>query len=124
MMLIRNVNILKTITLLIVCQLLLTPYAQAINIISGRKAVTAAGTAETLGSGAAICNRIILTAFEANTDAVVIGDSTVDATEATRTGLTLFAGQTEYLEGARSIAITYIDSEVSSEGVAWVCLGR
>lgn len=90
---------------------------------NGRKAVSAAGTAERLSATNLWCNQVVVSAFEANTDVVVLGKSTVDATEASRTGLALFPGQTEYLGGSRSnLYEVWIDSEVNGEGASWICL--
>jgi len=109
------------------CLLILISLAISTNLfaapsVSGRKAVAAAGTAERLTSTSAWCNILTVTAFEANTDIVAVGASTVDATESTRNGLVLFAGQTEYISGRTDIKDVWVDSEVNGEGVTYNCL--
>ncbi len=92
----------------------------ATKITSGRQTATA-GTAVQLSTTSTFCKEVIITAEESNTDIVAVGSSSVDATEATRNGTVLFAGQTLVLT-VRNLVSVYIDTEVSSEGVSWNCV--
>ena len=92
--------------------------------LSGTQSVAANGTPERLSATSVHCGTIIVSADGNNTNVIVIGDSSVDATESTRTGLALFPGQTEYLSGARRLDVkdTWIDVVTNDEGASWNCL--
>lgn len=93
--------------------------------LSGTQTVDSNGTAERLTTTSAFCSTITVSADENNSGVVVVGDSTVDATQATRTGLQLFPGQTEYLMsngGRMNIRDTWVDSVTDGDGVSWNCL--
>ena len=90
---------------------------------TGIKTVTSAGTRVQLSSTWAHCTELAVTALDTNTDAVVIGDINVVATAATRRGLSLGAGQTEYLKNVNLTSV-YVDSVVSGEGVSFAATGE
>lgn len=104
----------------------ITGSAIASPAVTGQKSVTAAGTAERLSTASNFCSMIVLSGDGNNTDVVVIGNSSVDATEATRKGLVLFPGQTEYMYGPSgtrlSLKDTWVDSETSGDGVSFNCI--
>lgn len=115
----------KRLSLVLICLFVISSTLYAGPRLSGRKAVSTAGTAERLHTVSNFCSTLIVTAFEDNTDIVVVGTSSVDATQASRTGTVLFPGQTEYLtspSGRLDVHHTWIDSEVNSEGASWNCL--
>jgi len=84
----------------------------------GRKVVAAAGTAEALASSSTIVDYIIITAETNNTGVMAVGDSGVDETVATRTGIPLLAGESATLVGV-DLADVYLDAGVSGDGVTY-----
>lgn len=88
--------------------------------ISGQKAVTAAGTAEALGS-ALINGALMVKALAANTGYIYVGnDGAGDVTSAN--GLELAAGEVFIFDFLSSLANIMVDSSVNGEGVAWLML--
>lgn len=88
-------------------------------IVSGRKVVAAAGTAESLMAAPAVgCAALVLTAETDNTGYVVVGDSGVVAAEATRKGTPLAAGESMSLD-IQNPSLVYLDVTVSGDGVTW-----
>ncbi len=89
-------------------------------ITQGRKSVAVAGTPEPVAGSPTGFNRCVFTAFQDNTDVIVIGSNTVDATLATRTGLPLFSMESfTILNG--DLADINVDVEVSGEGLTFYC---
>ncbi len=88
------------------------------NLKDGRKVVTVAGTRERLTSISTVCKKVEITADVLNTDYITVGGDTVIATQATRSGIPLVAGQTItiYIEDLYNI---WIDSVVSGELVTY-----
>lgn len=90
---------------------------------TGRKTVTAAGTAEALSSTATSFSELSMCAETDNTGYVVVGSSTVVAALATRQGVPLGAGDcyTIVLSSGKlgTISTIYIDSTVSGDGVTY-----
>ena len=84
------------------------------NIGDGSKNVTAAGTAEALGSSAK-CNWIAIAAKSANTGNIYVGGSTIDSTR----GIPLAAGESISIP-ASNIASVYIDADTNGEGVTFM----
>jgi hypothetical protein len=88
--------------------------------LSGQKTVTAAGTAEALGS-AAINGPLIIKALDTNTDVVAIGnDGAGDVTVSN--GLRLLAGDVIVMDFTGNLGSLMIDSAVNGEGVSWLAL--
>lgn len=85
---------------------------------TGRKAVTSAGTRVQLSTDFVFCQEVAVTAHEDNTGTIVIGDSNVVASAATRRGLALGAGQTEYLRGINLQSI-WVDSTQNNDAVTY-----
>ena len=81
------------------------------------KTVSNAGTDEALGGDVA-CKKIDIQAQTDNTGLIAVGFTGVDATEATGTGVILYAGDTYSLEMV-NLNLIYIDSTVSGEGVRY-----
>ena len=83
----------------------------------GVTTVTSAGTDVVLGGDVA-CKKIAIQAQTDNTGLIAVGFTGVDATEATGTGVILYAGDTYSLE-VNNLQLIYIDSTVSGEGVRY-----
>ena len=83
----------------------------------GVKTVSNAGTDEALG-GDVDCKKIDIQAQTDNAGLIAVGFTGVDATEATGTGVILYAGDTYSLEMV-NLNLIYIDSTVSGEGVRY-----
>jgi len=91
-------------------------------ISDGRKTVAVAGTREQLSSTAT--SSVIAVAIQAETDntgVVVVGGSTVVATQATRRGIALEAGDLITLN-VNQVADVWLDVTVSGDGVNFVLL--
>ena len=83
----------------------------------GIKVVTTAGTDVVLASSTA-CRKVDIQAQTDNTGLIAVGFTGVDATEATGTGVILYAGDTYSLE-VNNLNLIYLDSTVSGEGVRY-----
>jgi hypothetical protein len=83
----------------------------------GVKTVSSAGTDVVLG-GDVDCKKIDIQAQTDNTGLIAVGFTGVDATEATGTGVILYAGDAYSLE-VTNLNLIYIDSTVSGEGVRY-----
>lgn len=89
------------------------------NVGNGRKTVTTAGTSERISATNVNCRRVTFMALLTNTDNIVIGSSTVIASEATRNGIPLSAGQSITLD-IEDLYNWYIDAVVSGEGITYL----
>ena len=93
----------------------------AVDVITGGAdgvtTVSSAGTDVVLGGDVA-CKKIDIQAQTDNTGLISVGFTGVDATEATGTGVILYAGDTYSLE-IDNLNLIYIDSTVSGEGVRY-----
>lgn len=88
--------------------------------ISGQKTVTAAGTAEALGS-ASIQGPLMVKALLANGDNVYIGnDGAGDVTSGN--GFELDAGEAIVFDWVGNLSSIMVDSDANGEGVAWLRL--
>ena len=88
--------------------------------ISGQKTVTAAGTAEALGTQS-IQGPLMVKGLLANGDNVYIGnDGAGDVTSAN--GLELDAGDTIVFDFVGHLASIMVDSDANGEGVSWMML--
>ena len=83
----------------------------------GIKTVSSAGTDVALGLST-VCKKVDIQAQTDNTGLIAVGFTGVDATEATGTGIILYAGDTYSLE-ISNLNLIYIDSTVSGEGVRY-----
>ena len=97
----------------------------AITFDSGRQTATA-GTRVQLSTTSVPCQRLVISAMDSNTDTVAIGGSDVVSTSATRNGLILFPGQTEYMDlgSGSNLTAIYLDTDVNDEGITWVCINN
>ena len=80
----------------------------------GSKNVTAAGTAEALGSTQK-CNWVAIAAKSTNTGKIYVGGTTVDSTR----GIPLAADESISIP-ASNIASVYIDADTNGEGVTFM----
>lgn len=87
-------------------------------MVSGRKTVAAAGTAEALAASSTPCEKVDVQAELDNTGVVCVGGSNVVASASTRTGIALQAGD-HYCFEIDNLADIYVDSEVNGEGVTF-----
>lgn len=85
----------------------------------GLQLVAAAGTAEALASSATPCRKVVVQARPENTDAVVVGGSTVVAAAGTRRGIALVPGAS-YTFNVKDVSKLYVDAIVTGEGVTYV----
>lgn len=93
-------------------------YQDITGVGDGVKTVTTAGTDEAL-AGSTSCKRVIIQAQTDNTDAVAVGASGVDATEATGTGILLYPGDSIEIE-IDNLADIYVDALQDGEGVRYI----
>jgi hypothetical protein len=88
--------------------------------ISGQKAVTAAGTAEALGSQY-VQGPLMIKGLLANTNNAYIGnDGAGDVTSAN--GIELDAGDTIVFDYVGNLASIMVDVDTNGEGVSWIML--
>jgi hypothetical protein len=88
--------------------------------ISGQKSVTAAGTAEALGT-TQINGPLMVKALAGNAGAVYLGnDGTPDV--ASTNGLELAAGEVAVFEWVGNLGSLYLDAANNGDGVAWLVL--
>lgn len=87
----------------------------------GRKVVAAAGTAEALSTDTARIISVAIQALPANTNEIVIGDSSVVASEGTRKGIALAPGDTISLN-VTQLSEVFLDAETNGEGVSYLAL--
>lgn len=87
---------------------------------SGKKTVTAAGTAEALGSGQ-VHGALMVKALAANTGLIYIGEDGAGDVASTN-GMELSAGDVVVFDNVANLSELMIDSAVNGEGVAWLIL--
>ncbi len=88
---------------------------------SGQKAVTAAGTAETLVADDTFFDgMVMIKALPANAGVMYVGQVTGDV--ASTNGMPLSAGEVCILENAHNLKNVWVDATVNGEGVAWLLL--
>ncbi len=88
-------------------------------ILSGKKTVAAAGTAERLGSQV-INGALMIKALLANTNNMYVGNVSEDV--ANTNGLELDAGEVVVFDNIGNLANLWIDADTNGEGVSWICL--
>ena len=87
---------------------------------SGKKTITAAGTAEALGSGQ-VAGPLMVKALAANTGKIYIGNDGAGDVASTN-GLELSAGEPVVFQFVGQLSAIMVDSSVNGEGVTWLCL--
>ena len=94
-------------------------YEIANKIVSGRKAVTVAGTAERLLTDSTFCYRIDLCADLGNTNPVVIGSSTVVAASGSQKGVILIPGNDPITILVNNVNKVWVDAQTSGDAVCF-----
>ena len=87
---------------------------------SGKKAVTAAGTAEALGSGQ-VHGPLMVKALAANTGLIYVGNDGAGDVASTN-GMELSAGDVVVFDLVGNLAEIMVDAATNGEGVAWLIL--
>ena len=88
------------------------------DITGGADGVTTDDTSGQVLGGDVDCKKIDIQAQTDNTGVIAVGFTGVDATEATGTGILLYAGDVYSLE-INNLNLIYIESSVSGEGVRY-----
>ncbi len=89
--------------------------------VSGKKIVTTAGTAVTLGDQA-VNAALLVKALAANTGLVYLGnDGSGDVSSAN--GFELSAGDAAEFDYVHDLANLWVDAAVNGEGVCWLIVG-
>ena len=86
-------------------------------IADGVKTVSTVGTDEALAAST-VAKLVIIQAQTDNTGLIAVGNAGVDATEATGTGVVLYAGDSIPIP-CDNLADIYIDATVAGEGVRY-----
>jgi hypothetical protein len=89
---------------------------------SGKKTVTAAGTAEAMGS-TPVNGPLMVKALLANGGNIYIGNDGAGDVASTN-GLELAAGDVIVFDHVSSLAALFVDSAVNGEGVSWIMLDQ
>jgi hypothetical protein len=102
------------------CPLRIKIIGGRMSALSGQKTVTAAGTAEALGSGQ-VHGAIIIKALVGNAGNVYIGnDGAGDVSSAN--GFELQPGEVVILDHLANLSNLVVDADNNGEGVSWIML--
>lgn len=96
-----------------------TKLTQAATIVSGRKAVTAAGTAEKLVATSTKCFRVDVCADLGNTNPVVVGGSGVAAADGSQKGMVLIPGNAPQVILIDDLSKLYVDAQTNNNAVVY-----
>jgi len=94
-------------------------YEIAGKIVSGRKAVTTAGTAEQLTTTTTSCYRIDICADLGNTNPVVVGGEDVVAAAGSQKGVVLIPGNAPMTILVDDVSKVYVDSQTDGDAVCY-----
>ena len=89
-------------------------------IVSGRKAVTAAGTAEKLKATSTSCFMVLVSADLGNTNPVVVGDANVVAASGSQNGAVLVPGNPPSMFIIDDVSKIYVDAQTNGDAVCFV----
>ena len=95
-------------------------YEIADRIVSGRKTVAVAGTAEALVASDTYCFRVLISADLANTSPIVVGDADIVAALDSQRGVVLTPGNPPVEFLVRNVADIYVNAITSGDSVAYV----
>lgn len=95
-------------------------YETASRIVSGRKTVAVAGTAEKIIATATGCFKVLLSADLANTSPLVIGDSSVIAALDSQQGVVLTPGNPPVEFNVRDVSTIYVNAITNGDSVCFV----
>ena len=88
--------------------------------LSGQKTVTAAGTAEALGS-AQVSAPIMIKALDTNTGKIYVGNDGSGDVDSSN-GIVLLASEVLLFNWVGNLASIMVDASVNGEGVAWLLM--
>jgi hypothetical protein len=97
----------------------MTDFSSNTTVADGRTVVTTAGTRVQLSTSNARVGAVAIQAETDNTGVIVVGGSTVVASQATRRGIALSAGEVVSLD-VDQLSDIYLDSTVNGDGVNYV----
>ncbi len=89
-------------------------------IVSGRKAVTVAGTAEKIIANATACFMVAISADLGNANPVVVGDVDVVAANSSQRGVVLTPGNPPLVFFVRDVSSIWVDSQNSGDSICFV----
>lgn len=95
-------------------------YETASRIVSGRKTVAVAGTAEKIIATATGCFKVLLSADLANTSPIVIGDSSIVAALDSQRGVVLTPGNPPVEFPIRDVSKIYVNAITMGDSVCFV----
>ena len=94
-------------------------YEIASKIVSGRKVVDSAGTAEKLVATSTYCYRVDLSADLGNTNPVVVGNADVVAASGAQKGIVLVPGNDPVTILTDDVSKIYVDSQTDGDAVCF-----
>lgn len=94
-------------------------HTRASNLVTGRKAVTAAGTAERIVATSTPCFRVDVGADLNNSNPVVVGDSGVVAAAGSMEGTILMPGNAPHVILIDDLYKLYVDSQTNNDAVVF-----
>lgn len=89
-------------------------------VVSGRKAVASAATAEKLVAATTACKRVSVAADLGNTNPVVVGGSTVVAANGSQNGIILVPGNAPVDIAIDDVSKLYVDAQTNGDAVCFV----
>lgn len=95
-------------------------YEIAGRIVSGRKTVAAAGTAEKIVAASTHCFRVLISADLANTSPVVVGDADIVAALDSQRGVVLTPGNPPVEFLVRDVSSIYVNSITTGDSICFV----
>lgn len=95
-------------------------YEIASRIVSGRKTVASAGTAEALVAVDTYCYRVLISADLANTSPVVVGDADIVAALDSQRGIVLTPGNPPLEFLVRNVKDIYVNAITTGDSVCFL----
>ncbi len=94
-------------------------YEIARTIVSGRKAISNAATAEKIVANATSCFMVLVSADLGNTSPVVVGNSDVVAANGSQVGVVLTPGNPPLVFMVRDVSSIWADVQTNSDAVCF-----
>jgi hypothetical protein len=95
-------------------------YEIARKIVSGRKAVSSAGSAEQITTDNIQCFLVLISADLGNSNPVVVGDANVVAANDSQQGVVLTPGNPPLAFQVRDVSQIYVDVQTNNDAVCFV----
>jgi hypothetical protein len=95
-------------------------YEIASRIVSGRKVVSSAGTAEKLVADKTGCFAGLITAEQSNSAPIVVGDSSIIAAAGSQRGVVLTPGNPPVMFSVRDVSTIYVNSQQNGDAACFV----